>query len=414
LAILLALFAEGCGLSNALVGGTCAAGYVQCGDQCIAVASDQNNCGACGNVCAAGSACIEGTCEGADGDASGDAGVPDDAQGSGDAAGDAGGNADVVVDVVVGGETGGDDGSANDGGTGDGGTGDGGTGDGGTGDGSGDDSSGDASADAPPPLVCVQGLTVCGAQCVDLSNDALNCGACANACGSEICENSQCVGSVTGGIVFIGHDYQSTDPYTAQARVLSNAVFMPHANPLRALSFEEYASPSAVSHVSIILQDVAQQLGRTLTLSSTVDETAVTTALAAGAVDVLVVHDQPNAAPGALAALGSSWAASLAAFTLAGGVVVVLDGGTGTDEMPNWVTATGLLSVQSDEALATGTELDVVSTTDVVGIGVLSPYAAESNSVTVETEPNGGTVVWVVNVPNPESSPSPVVVHKAL
>ncbi len=219
---------------------------------------------------------------------------------------------------------------------------------------------------------------------------------------------------MTGAIVFIGHDYQSTNPYTSQAQVLANAVFIPHANPLRVLSFEEYADVSAVAHVSIILQDTALQLGRTVSLTSTVDELAVTTAMDAGAMDVLLVHDQPNAAPGALATLGSNWAASLNAFTLAGGVVIVLDGGTGTDEMPQWVTATGLLSVQSDETLPTGTELEVTSTTDVVGIGVLSPYASEAHSVTANTEPNGSTVIWVVDVPNSESTPSPVVVHKAL
>jgi hypothetical protein len=92
----------------------------------------------------------------------------------------------------------------------------------------------------------------------------------------------------------------------------------------------------------------------------------------------------------------------------------VLDGGTGTDEMPGFVSAAGLLVVGSDTPLSVGTALQVASTTDVVGIGVLSPYAAESHSVTVDTEPNGNSVVWVVDVPNVESSPSPVVVHKGL
>jgi hypothetical protein len=219
---------------------------------------------------------------------------------------------------------------------------------------------------------------------------------------------------VTGGIVFIGHDYLSTDPYTAQARVLSNAVLIPRANPLRVLSFEEYANPSSITHVSAILHDAALEVGRTLAVTSTVDESAIPSALAAATVDVVLIHDQPGAAPGALAILGSTWAESLAAFTQAGGVVVVLDGGTGTDEMPAFVTATGLLAVSSDTPVSVGTALDVSSTTDVVGNGVLSPYAAQAHTVAVDTDPPGASVVWVVEVPNPESSPIPVVVHKGL
>ncbi len=40
----------------------CPEGLVQCGDSCVALLSDQNNCGACGNVCASGSACLTGVC----------------------------------------------------------------------------------------------------------------------------------------------------------------------------------------------------------------------------------------------------------------------------------------------------------------------------------------------------------------
>jgi hypothetical protein len=419
---------QACALGNSLVGGSCAAGYVQCGEQCIEVSSDQNNCGACGHVCSGGNACVEGSCGGPDADGSADALSADDADANRDGGGDEHGNPDAsgakdaVVDVVVdaigdamadggdavaddGGDAVGDDGGdavADDGGDA--------VGDDG-GDAVGDDS---GNVDALPPLVCDNGLTACGSQCVDLTNDPAHCGGCTTVCSSQICENSACVGIATGGIVFIGHDYDSTDPYTAQARVLSNAVFIPRANPLRVLSFEEYANPSAVAHASAILEDVAQQVGRTLALTSTGDEAAVSAALSAGALDVLLIHDQPNAPSGTLASLGATWAASLTAFAQAGGVIVILDGGTGVDEMPGFVSATGLLVVGSDTLLSDGTALEVDSNTDVVGIGVLSPYAAESHSVTVDTEPNGGSVVWVVDVPNPESSPSPVVVHKGL
>ncbi len=49
--VAVAAITQACALSSSLVGGTCAAGYAQCGEQCIPVANDSNNCGACGHVC---------------------------------------------------------------------------------------------------------------------------------------------------------------------------------------------------------------------------------------------------------------------------------------------------------------------------------------------------------------------------
>ena len=41
---------------------TCAAGQKVCGAECKSVATDQQNCGACGNACAAGLSCQNGQC----------------------------------------------------------------------------------------------------------------------------------------------------------------------------------------------------------------------------------------------------------------------------------------------------------------------------------------------------------------
>jgi predicted esterase len=44
----------------------------------------------------------------------------------------------------------------------------------------------------PPDMLCT--LTVCGASCVDVTSDPLNCGACGKTCASaETCHNSQCI-----------------------------------------------------------------------------------------------------------------------------------------------------------------------------------------------------------------------------
>ncbi len=264
--------------------------------------------------------------------------------------------------------------------------------------------------------LCGSPLMDCGGQCVDPTSDSSNCGGCANVCTSQICQNSQCVGATTGGIVFIGHDFETTAPGTTQARVLSNAVFIPQTNPLRVLSYERYADAVAVSRITTILNGVARQLGRTLNLTETINDADIPNTLSLQNFDVLLVPDQPTAPAGALGALGpgggGNWGVVLASFAQSGGVVVVLDGGTGVGEMPAFVTGTGLLTITAQAPVAVGTQLQDVARADVEGIGLVSPYAAGANSVSVTTEAAGGDVVYVVVDSNDAGVGPPVVVHK--
>lgn len=66
-----ALGAIGFGLMSAggchgagLVGGDCAPGWVACGDQCVDLSNDRDNCGACDAVCSEGALCEAGACVG--------------------------------------------------------------------------------------------------------------------------------------------------------------------------------------------------------------------------------------------------------------------------------------------------------------------------------------------------------------
>jgi hypothetical protein len=80
--------------------------------------------------------------------------------------------------------------------------------------------------------------------------------------------------------------------------------------------------------------------------------------------------------------------------------------------MPQFTTATTLLDVSAQSNVATGTTLDNAAPADAIGIGVLSQYGAGNSSVSVTTEPNGGNVVYVVDVDADGGNGPPVVVHK--
>ncbi len=442
--------ASGCGSGNGIVGGDCADGYARCSNRCVLLASDPNDCGACGVVCA-GTACVEGTCGGVadgapsdgatDGEASGDGNVAEaDAEGDGgasdggaeggapdgalgDAAGDgatddgtmtdatpdAAGPGDATMDDGAGGDAlATDDGTTGDGTIGDGTTDDGTTSDGASGDGSAD--GGAPGGDSGPPLTCDAGLVVCDGACVDTTQDPGNCGTCGRVCPSQICVASACVGSTPGDVVFIGHDYATTSAGTAQARVLTNAVFLAQEPQLRVLSYERYADGPTVTRIKGLI-NAGLPTGRTIAITPTTTDADVT-AITRQSYDVLLVPDQVNAQGDVdLGALGSEWAPALGAFTIAGGVVVVLDGASGAGQMPALVSGTGLLSVTAQSPIATGTPLTVLTQGDAIGIGVLSPYAAGTRSASITTEPPGGSVVYVVATGDAGTSP-PIVVHK--
>jgi hypothetical protein len=365
--VLLAVVSGGCGQDLALVGATCAAGYTACADRCVNLSSDPDHCGLCNHACPSGAACVFFLCSPWTDAASAPAGGSDSG-GTGDAS-----------------ATAGDSDSAT--------------------------SQGDSSGGGSPPS-CADGLSACGAACVDLTSDPNNCGQCGSVCPSQICVGSGCAGTTRGGIVFIGHDYASTAAGTAQARVLSNAVLLPQRPSIHVLSYERYADPNAVARVRAILTGAASGGGRTVTISSTVTDADVA-ALSFADYSVLLLPDQPKADDVDLGALGALWAPALAAFSQAGGVVIVLDGGTGAGQMPALVTGTELLNVSAQTPVATGSFLDVVAPADAIGVGVLSPYGAGSNTVTVTTEGEGPSAVVVVTTQNDSgSAANPVVVHK--
>jgi hypothetical protein len=249
---------------------------------------------------------------------------------------------------------------------------------------------------------------------VNESDDPDNCGTCGKICRSGFCVGGLCTGTTPGDIVVIGYDYHVSNPEVAQASLVANAAFIPTSNPLRILSFEFYADATSVSNVKEILNAQAAALGRQKNQYTVpVSGTAVPAELSIASYDELIVYDQANASPGVLGALGSTWATALTNFTSAGGVVLSLDGAAGTtQEMPVFNTHAGLLAISSHTALPKNTPLVVLAPANVVGSGVVSPFASELDSVYFTTSvPAGGNVTYVVVDPTSDAGQAPVVVH---
>lgn len=129
-------------------GGTCPSPLVSCGSRCIDLSSDPASCGACGRGCAAGQACISGSCACRSGDPT---------------CGPTGGLTDPTA-------------------------------------------CGSASVRCRNDQLCIDGACRCrpplsssGDACVDLASDPANCGMPGVRCGGGVCAAGHCVGGCPDG-----------------------------------------------------------------------------------------------------------------------------------------------------------------------------------------------------------------------
>jgi hypothetical protein len=128
--------------------------------------------------------------------------------------------------------------------------------------------------------------------------------------------------------------------------------------------------------------------------------------------DVLLVYDQPNAPAGVLGPTGDAWETSLRSFARAGGIVIVMDSGTGRAEMDALMTTADLLPITGENEI--DQQVFNFAPGDAIGIGVLSPYQTQRQTCTFTTaaRPSSDTVFVVGTRAEDGTAGDPVIVHR--
>jgi Stigma-specific protein, Stig1 len=167
---------------------------------------------------------------------------------------------------------------------------------------------------------CMAPLTACDGACFDLSLDPDHCGSCATRCTSGICESASCEGAIAGQAVVIGHDFLSAN--NAMQRMAGNAVFLARGAPVRVLVYRGEALDASVQGVEGAIDVVKREIGRDW---QKIDAIEALVPLQLATADVLLVHAQASARKSSLLKLGQQWGNALAQFLAGGGVVVVFE-----------------------------------------------------------------------------------------
>lgn len=270
---------------------------------------------------------------------------------------------------------------------------------------------------------CMPPLGECQGQCMDpeaFNSDPDNCGACANACPSSICQAGKCVGARYGNVALLCMDFNSNNAASPATTLLGNAVFTPPLNPVKVLAYTRGASAAAVNRVNQVIGWAGMPRNRSaqFTEAKTVD--AVTANLNIIDYQVLLIHDLDQAKAGDAAAAATTWESSsvLSSFAKAGGVIVVLDGGDGTGEMGELVNAGNLLDATGK--LRINGQTDVTSEQvwnnapfDILGANVLSPFLGTSHTCTFDTNAKSDSATIFV-LSDDEAGGAPIAIHRVI
>jgi hypothetical protein len=202
---------------------------------------------------------------------------------------------------------------------------------------------------------------------LDLQSDPDNCGTCGHVCASGICELGHCVGELSGHIIAIGHDYQ--DHHAAMRRVLGNSISLAATNDVAVTRLRGTASHDSHAGTTAAINQSMSQLGRpwhNVPISQGLVD-----------VDVLVIEAQTGD-PAAARATGAVWAGPIDQLLQRGGIVIVLEGADGVSHE----LAAGANLFVTTPVVATGQHAFITDGSDAVAQQVVSPYLAETTSVT--------------------------------
>jgi hypothetical protein len=262
---------------------------------------------------------------------------------------------------------------------------------------------------------CTNDLFLCDQRCVDITTDIDHCGGCDRRCPTAICRDSTCVGEVAGHVVSLCMSLESYRANAPQNTMLANAIFLAEGDAVRVAGYAEHATTSGISGVQRAIDEADARNAREIQFTLLSSGATVPAELAADSYDVLLVYDQALAPSGSLESLGRAWRDSLTAFTVRGGVVIVLGSATGTAEMHQFVTESGLLDDLSGQTSVTGELLYNRAPSDAVGLNVFGEFRALRSSCTFTTTsaPSAGTTFVVTDaLASSGEQGNPSVIHR--
>jgi hypothetical protein len=216
----------------------------------------------------------------------------------------------------------------------------------------------------------------------DTQTDPFNCGACGRECASGICEVGHCVGSLSGHVIAIGHDYGKHN--AAMARVLGNAVALGSHHDVAVARWRGTAPNDVVQGTSNALAQGMAAIGRPWHGVAT---PAAPSLNALDGIDVLVVDAQTGDGD-ALAAEAAAWAPAIDHFLQNGGVTIVLAGAGSTSHR---FAAAADLYAWGAPVDASSLPATISDAADAVAQQVVSPYLTAVSSVAFPNVP--GTIV---------------------
>jgi hypothetical protein len=239
---------------------------------------------------------------------------------------------------------------------------------------------------------CAAPLSACDGRCFDLSRSAEHCGSCGTHCSSGICEAGVCAGAIAGQVVVIGHDFVSAN--NAMQRLAGNAVFLARGAPVHVLSYRGDASEASVNGVQNAIDVVKGELGRDW---QNVDAIEALLPLQLAGADVLLLHAQSGASNSALAKLGAEWGNALAQFVVSGGVIVLFDTPSASNDGTFRILSPAHIFAAASRASLVDQELRVETPGLGVAVRVPDRYMSAANSVHFSGVTTPGTFVVLDN-----------------